>query len=166
MRKLAVVITALAIAASAQAAPHAASLLAATNLRADAAQAKREHKPIVILFSLPGCPYCQVIRQNYLLPLLHDLPAKKRPIVREIDMTSAKKVIGIDGAATTQSAVAKNLHVRVAPTLMFLDGAGEQLSAPIIGGDTAGFYNAYLDRALAEAEQKLSDTASAQKKTP
>lgn len=162
MRRLAGIFIGLTIAASAQAAPHAASLPAAIDLRADAAQAKREHKPIVILFSLPGCPFCHVVRQNYLLPLLHDTPPKKRPIVREIDMTATKKVIGIDGAATTQAAVAKSLRVKVAPTVMFLDDSGKQVAAPLIGGDTVGFYNAYLERALEEAAQKMSGDKSAQ----
>jgi len=161
MRRLAVLITALTLASVA----HAASLPAVTDLRADAAQAKREHKPMVILFSLPGCPFCQVVRQNYLLPLLQETSAKKRPIVREADMTATKKITGIDGTPTTQSAFAKSLHIKVAPTVVFLDGSGEQLAAPIIGGDTAGFYNAYLERALEESEHKMSGDKSARAKT-
>lgn len=139
---------------------------AAVDLRTDGLQAKREHKPIIIFFSLPECHYCHVVRENYLIPMLRDASAKQRPIIREIDMTDKNKVVGFDGKNITRSAIVKNMHVRVAPTLVFLDAEGKQLTEPLIGGDTVGFYDAYLQKTLNEATQKMSASSNSLTKNP
>lgn len=126
------------------------------DLRRDAAQARREAKPVVLFFTLPGCQYCQVVRQNYLLPLLRDQRVSARPIIREVDIGSEHPVNGWNGATTSHRDVAKDFRVRFAPTVIFLDAAGRMLTEPIVGGDAAGLYGGYLDNAFAESTQKVS----------
>jgi thioredoxin-related protein len=127
--------------------------------QADAAQATREGKPLVLFFSLPGCVYCAVIRRNYLASLLRDTPAHERPILREADMTGDAPIVGLDGAATTPAGVARRYGVKVAPTVIFVDGAGRLLADPIIGGDTAGLYGGLLDNAIEESARRLGGGA-------
>lgn len=134
----------------------AASLPAPVNLQRDAAAAEREGKPLVILFSLPGCSFCHVVRQNYLAPLLRGHPAGQRPVIREIDMTGIRSFIGFTGKPTTEQQLARDLQIRFAPTVVFLDGNGRALTEPIMGGDTSGMYGGYLDNAFANAAKKLS----------
>lgn len=133
-----------------------ALLPAPTDLRQDAAQAQREGKPVVILFSLPGCAFCHVVRQNYLAPLLRNTPARDRPIIREVEITGTRVFAGFQGEPVTHEGLAKHLHIRFAPTVVFLDSSGRHATEPIVGGDTAGWYGAYLDKAFAEAARKLS----------
>jgi thioredoxin-related protein len=144
------------LAANAHAVSPALALPEPHDLRADAVRAQRERKPIVILFSLPGCAFCQVVRQNYLAPLLRDLAPNERPIIREVEITSTRTLAGFNGAPLSQHDLAKRLNVRFAPTVLFLDSSGQLLAPPIIGGDTVGLYGGYLDNAFAEAAQKLS----------
>lgn len=146
----------LAMSGSVQAGGNAAVLPAPVDLQQDAAQSRREGKPVVILFSLPGCAFCHVVRQNYLAPLLRNPLAKDRPIIREVEITSRQAFVGFKGEPTSHQHFAKSFHIRFAPTVVFLDPSGQLLTEPIIGGDAAGLYGGYLDNAFAEAAKKLS----------
>lgn len=131
------------------------TLAPATDLQADGQLARREGKPLVLFFSMEGCDYCEVVRRNYLAPLLREASPARRPLIREADLTGAQAITGFDGAATTPKALAARYRVRVAPTVLFLDSQGKLLAEPLVGGDTAGMYGAYLDNAFAEAARKL-----------
>ena len=128
------------------------------NLQKEAAQAQAEGKPLVLMFSLPGCPYCKVVRQNYLAPMLKENPESERPVLREVHITSDRPLVGFDGSQTSQSALASRYGVRIAPTLIFVDARGDLLADPIVGGDGTGFYLAYLDSAFAASAKKLLPT--------
>lgn len=127
-----------------------------SDLSVDAAQAKLRGVPVVILFSFPGCAYCDVVRQNYLAPLLRDVPEQRRPVIREVQISSAASFAGFNREQITQRALAQRYGVRFAPTVVLLDGAGNLLTSPIVGGDTAGLYGGYLDNAFGEAARKLA----------
>jgi thioredoxin-related protein len=106
----------------------------------------------VLLFSLPDCPYCKVVRRNYLGPMLRE---PNPPVIRELTMTSRQSIRDYDGATTTPAALARRYGVAVAPTLVFVDADGEMLSDPLVGGDNQ-FYMAYLDRAFDDSHKKLA----------
>jgi thioredoxin-related protein len=113
-----------------------------------APQAHADRKTFLLMFSLPGCGYCKVVRRNYLVPLLRDASPADRPVIREVQITSRDSLTGFDGKSTTQSALATRYGVQIAPTVIVVNAEGELLADPIIGGDNNGFYSAYLDRAL------------------
>ncbi|MNR87763.1 hypothetical protein D3C72_186630 [compost metagenome] len=127
-----------------------------SDLARDSAQAQREGEPIILFFSLPGCPYCHVVRNNYLQPLLRDGNRKQRAIIREVDLSSTKSVSAWDGAASNQRGIAQMYKVFVAPTVIFVDATGCMLAAPIIGGDIAGLYGGYLDNAFDAAARRAA----------
>jgi len=136
---------------------HAGGIPAPLDLRKDGQQAACRGVPVIILFSLPDCPFCATVRQNYLMSLMRDLPPRERPVIREISVTGTGAFIGFGNEKISQRQFAYDHGVRFAPTVMLFDGAGRSLTAPIIGGDTAGLYGGYLDNALAEAARKISD---------
>lgn len=126
------------------------------NLQREAAQAHSERKAFLLMFSLPGCSYCKVVRRNYLMPLLRDAAPSDRPVIREVQITSRESLTGFDGKPTTQSALATRYGVQVAPTVIVVNAEGELLADPIVGGDNNGFYSAYLDRALEAAAKQFT----------
>ena len=65
-----------------------------------------------------------------------------------------------DGAALTQGAFAARYKARVAPTVIMLDAQGRALADPIVGAGMAGFYGAFLDRALERAKNALPKSVS------
>jgi hypothetical protein len=103
----------------------------------------------VVLFSLPGCHFCEEVRSHYLAPLSRDAAQRGRLVIREVDLNSARRLTDFDGSGTTQAAFAKRMKVQFAPTVLFLDAHGRQVASPLIGAGKADFYGAYLDDAIA-----------------
>lgn len=139
---------------SGAAAQHTA-LAAADDLAKDARDAARRRVPIVILFSLPDCSYCETVRRNYLLPLSREGEPGGRPIIREAGLASAAPLRGFDKQASSGKALAARYRIRVAPSVAVVDSDGKLLAPALEGGDVAGMYGAYLDEALSGARRAL-----------
>jgi hypothetical protein len=133
------------------------------DLGRDGRTALKRGVPIVILFSLPDCSYCAVVRRNYLVPLAQEGDPGRRPLVRELEMTATAPLRGFGNEAASGKTLAERYQVKVAPTVVMLDSAGNLAAPPLAGGDVAGMYGAYLDAALSQARTAL-DTARGQKK--
>jgi thioredoxin-related protein len=154
-RRFLVLVPGLAAALAAGAAPQAALALA-TDLQADGRLSRRRRVPIVILFSLPGCPYCEIVRRSHLAPMLRDPREAARAIIRQVDIDSDQSVVGFDGTPTTHEAIARAHGVRSVPVVAFWDGAGRPLADPLKGMLLADFYAAYLESALESARSRLA----------
>ncbi len=152
LRRLLALLCFVAASAGSGAQAQTVMLPVAEDLQQLATQAHEAGKPLVLMFSLPDCPYCKVVRRNYLGPLLRE---NNPPMIRELTMTARQSIPDYDGGRTTPSALARRYGVVVAPTLVFVDADGEMLAEPLVGGDHP-FYGAYLDRAFDESHKKLA----------
>lgn len=131
------------------------ALPAAQDLAIDGRDAARRGVPIVILFSLPNCSYCETVRRNYLLPLGHEGEAASRPVLREAGLASSASLKGFDQRPSSGKALAARYRIRVAPSVAVLDSGGRLLVPVLEGGDVAGMYGAYLEDALSGARRAL-----------
>lgn len=154
----AILLTALLAAGAAgnSAAAQNTALPAAHDLAADGREAARRGVPVVILFSLPDCTYCETVRRNYLMPLSREGIPGQRPIVREAGLASSALLLGFDKEPGSGKALAARYRIRVAPSVAVVDGRGKLLAPVLEGGDVAGMYGAYLDEALAGARRALA----------
>jgi len=123
------------------------------NALAIALQAKQ---PLVVMVSLQGCPFCKVVRENYLHPLrdtgLH---------IVQIDMRDSRAIVDFDGSTSTQDAWVRKYGIKLAPTVLFFGAQGREVAMRLKGAYLPDFYGAYLDEQLvvarkAVAVQKLS----------
>lgn len=140
------------LAATALAATTAADIIPASNLQKDGARAASTHAVMMLLFSLPGCAPCEEVQRNYLAPLQRDPDYGSRLIVRKVgDLASAHTLVDFSGTPVSQRDLAARYHVRVAPTLVFVDAQGKSIADPLIGSGMAGFYGAYLNKSVGAA---------------
>jgi hypothetical protein len=123
------------------------------NFAADAKIARAKSLPIVVLFSLPGCPHCEVIRRSHLRPLGNEVPL--RATVRQVDVDSDRQMVDFQGTITTHRAFASGQRIKLTPVVTFSGPDGEALAEPLVGALLADFYGAYLENALAMAAQQL-----------
>lgn len=116
-----------------------------------AAAAVRQGDPLVLLISLRGCPYCELVRRNYLLPARADgLPAW------QINMQDKQRsLVGFDGQSSNAAEQITRWNVRLAPTLLFLNAQGLPLAERLVGVASVDFYGAYLDQRISTARQAL-----------
>jgi thioredoxin-related protein len=116
-----------------------------------AASAAARGEPLVLLASLPGCPYCERIRRSHLLPLQKELGGG----VVQIDVGSPAAVVDFDGATKTHEAIADALQARFTPTVMFFGPDGREIAERLVGAGIPDFYGALLEQRLDAARAQL-----------
>ena len=116
-----------------------------------ARRAALQGQPLVLLVSLPGCPYCERIRRSHLLPLQAELGDG----VFQIDLGSARALVDFDGAPRSHAAVARAWKANFAPSVLFFDARGRELAERLVGAGLPDFYGAYLDQRLETARREL-----------
>ena len=132
------------------------SLLLATDLSADVAAAASAGMPLLVLYSLPGCPHCESLRQQHLRALSVESPA--RALVRQVDLGGAHHLIDFAGRKNTHAGFARAQEIKFAPVVVIYGAAGARLVPPLVGVMLADFYSAYLDDALATASAAIKAT--------
>ncbi|GJJ05048.1 hypothetical protein RugamoR64_55860 [Duganella rhizosphaerae] len=120
------------------------------DLRAELAALAAPRAVLVLLVSRRDCPYCLEVRRNYLAPLLRE--GDPRLVLRELESDTVDQLIDAGGQLLPIAEVLRQLHVNFFPTVLFL-GSGSRTLAPALPGlDQAGFYGAYLEDRLQQAQ--------------
>ncbi len=84
-------------------------------------QAHANHKPLLVLFSETGCPWCECPQREFRLPTQSKHEYRARVLFRQIDID------------------------RETPLRRF---GGSALAEPLLGFGIAGFYGACLDERI------------------
>ena len=112
--------------------------------------------PIMLVFTLPDCPYCARARKDHLEPLSAGSGYGAKILVREIepadDLTALRD---FDGSPTTRRDFFRKYEVRAVPTVIVVDAQGKPLADPIVGLNVPDFYNLYLEQAIDIARLQL-----------
>jgi thioredoxin-related protein len=134
-----------------------AQLARIDDLRPLLAAVRTTRAPLLVLFSTPGCPFCREVRESYLAPRLAEQAALSSPnlLIREVDITGRAMLTDATGVRLREAEFAARYRVRVVPVVTLLGGRGEPLVEPLVGIDRSGFYEAYLARAIDEAQRAL-----------
>jgi len=133
----------------------AAGLVHAKDMQADGRLASQRQVPILLLFTSPGCHYCERVKREYLLPMHKDPAYRKRVIIREVTVGSTAPLTGFDGAPTTEGAFAVAHKVYMVPTVKVLDTQGNDTGEAIVGLLTPDYYFGYLETAIDEGVRKV-----------
>lgn len=131
------------------------SLAHASNFKVDARDAAQRKIPIMVLFSSPGCGYCERVKQEYLLPMQKDPAFRKKVIIREITVGDKTPITDFDGAVTTEGTFASFNNVFMVPTVKVFDTRGNEASEAIVGLLIADYYFGYLEAAIEEGTRKV-----------
>ena len=118
-------------------------------------QALQLKQPLVVMVSLHGCPFCKVVRENYLQPLR----ATGLQVV-QIDMRDSRTLLDFDGAQLTQDAWVRKQSIKLAPTVLFFGAQGREVASRLKGAYLPDFYGAYLDDQLTIARRAVAGAAT------
>ncbi len=138
-----------------------ADLPLAKNFFADAQQARKNKSPILIMFSIPDCEYCQKIKEDVISPMVQLKEYQDKIIIRHIEEQSFDKIYDFYNVATSHNKFAFKYAVNFFPTVILVDNYGTELEK-IIGVPSEEYYWADLDRAIKQASKKIQQ----QPKTP
>ena len=122
------------------------------SLRGAAQAAAALGEPLVVMTTLAGCPYCDLVRNHHLLPM------RRAGQVQAIQIDTRDRTSnlqGFQGENTTPAEQARVWKARFAPTVLFLGPQGQELAERLVGVAVADFYGEYLDARLQEARKRL-----------
>ena len=135
----------------AQDTPHTA-LPSPASLRAAAQAAAAKGEPLVLMTTVAGCPYCDLVRNHHLLPMLR---ARQVQAV-QLDIRDRRSNLqDFAGNTTTPAEQVAAWKARFAPTVLFLGPQGQELAERLVGVAVPDFYGEYLEARLTEARAKL-----------
>lgn len=110
------------------------------------AQALQRGRPLVVMVSLEGCPFCRIARQSHLLPM-----QREGQVIVQVDMRSAQPVRDFDGRMSTHDALVQRWRIPIAPTLLFFGPGGREVAERMEGAYQPDFYGPYLEERLDKA---------------
>ena len=124
------------------------SLAIPNSLPEELAAALKKRSPLLVMVSLPGCPFCKVARTNYLLPLQR----QSGLAMVQVDMRNRQLLEGFDGTTQTQDQWVRSWGIKIAPTVLFFGTRGTEVAERLVGGYIPDFYGYYLDERVHAAK--------------
>ena len=122
------------------------------SLRAAADAAARHGHPLVLMLTLRGCVFCELVRNSYLHPLMRE----GRLVAVQLDIQDkASTVLDFRGQSSTPAALAEAWRLSVTPTLLFLGPEGRELAERLEGVSSTDFYGHYLEQRVEAARAAL-----------
>jgi len=130
-------------------------VLEAVDLQAVGNEARVRKLPILIMFSMRDCQYCDVVREEFLKPMLRSGDYVDRVIMLELYSDSDAQLRDFNGQLISSSDLIQRYKAGFAPTVVFLDSQGNEQAERLIGITTRDFYGGFLDEAIDESLQRL-----------
>lgn len=113
----------------------------------------------VVMVSTPGCPICEIVRREQLLPLQRDSNFADIAVFEVLMQDDHAQLLLFNTqsqpgkiARMSPKRLAASLNIRLAPTLLFLNQR-RQLAEPLVGYASADFYWSYLNERLDTARR-------------
>lgn len=92
----------------------------ALDLSMDGKEAARDGKVIMLLVSRDDCPYCVLIKEEIIRPMIRGGDFKGQLLIRELYVDAGKQVIDFQGKFVEARTLAAAYSSKLTPTLLFL----------------------------------------------
>lgn len=124
-----------------------ASLPTAKNFLLDAQQVIKNKTPILVLFSEHNCPYCEVVKEEALIPILQLAEYQKKIIIREVSDEN-DNFYNFYNELSTAYQFNQQYQIDFFPTVVILDENGHLISPKLIGIVDQEFYWQKIDEII------------------
>jgi len=125
------------------------------DMRADAAEASKANSLMLVIATVGDCVYCEVVKEEFLKPLMASGELDGVAIVRELPLDGLD-ITDLEGRMVEPVDIGNRYGARFSPTVFFLSPDGKVLHEPIVGLQSRDFYGFYLEKAIAKAKRKLN----------
>ena len=127
----------------------------ATDFSELAQVARNEGKIIMLEVSASYCGYCELLEEEFIKPMLRNDYYSEIVLIRKIDLDSYQTITDFSGNKTTPDVFARNLNVKLTPTILFFDGNGNEVSQRILGINSLDLYGGYIEDGLNNGLRKI-----------
>ena len=121
------------------------------DLQADGRLASERQLPILLTFTAIDCDYCDLLEEEFLRPMLLSGEYTDRVIIRKIVLDNGSRLTDFSGRQRDATALSTGYRVFVTPTLLFVDGSGQERAARMLGINTLEMFGGYLDNCIETA---------------
>ncbi len=127
---------------------------------------KEESLGLVLMLHAEHCPYCILMENDILSPMVKSGEYDKKVLIRKLQIDEARDVIDFSGKTVEPSDISGKYSAYVTPTLVFLDYQGNERIKQMVGINTVELFGAYLDieidklQAILVAEKKTARTTA------
>lgn len=127
-----------------------------TNLQSLSRQATQKQLPIMLLFSAQWCEYCQVLKSHVLNPMMKSgLYEGKWGLFRHVGIDEPEPLTLISGRTINKAKWAYQLNADLTPTVLFLDGNGNEVAERLVGISEITLFSALVHARLNDAYQAM-----------
>lgn len=119
-----------------------------TDLYSSAQHASTQNVPILLMFSAAHCPYCDILENEILIPMLISGDYTDRVLIRKILLDEHDDVRNFNGNTTSVDQISAHYDVFVTPTMLFLGPDGRELAPRIVGVNTLEMFGGRVDEAI------------------
>lgn len=127
-----------------------------TEYQQEGEAASGDKKVVLMLVSQPNCTYCVQITEEILRPMLISGNYTSSTVFSELEINTGRTIKDFTGAPVEATAFARRYNAWATPTLLFLDGDGNEVAEKMVGINTLELYGFYVDRSLRNGYSKLN----------
>lgn len=106
---------------------------------------KKYKRPMIVEISADDCPYCRLIEESVLHPMILSGEYEDIVLLRKININGYSDITDFNGQQITHSDFADLYGVSLTPTVLFLDANGKEVAPRMLGVPNIDFYGAYVD---------------------
>jgi len=118
-------------------------------------KAQQTGKVIMLEMSATYCGYCKTLEEEIIKPMLRSGDYNDNVLIRQVNIDIHGLMDDLGGDKTSPDQLARRYDIFITPTLLFLDGQGEEVSERILGVNSLDYYGAYVDEALEQGYHKI-----------
>ncbi len=127
-----------------------------TDLHEDVQTMLQHKRPMIVEVSAEDCPYCRLIEESVLYPMILSGEYEETVLLRKIDINGYTDIKNFSGESITHSQFAEQYGVSLTPTVLFLDAYGNEIAPRMLGVPNIDFYGAYVDINIEAARKALN----------
>ena len=119
--------------------------------RIEAQLAGSKKLPVLLMFSTDGCPYCEMLKEEFLIPMLISGDYQNKVIIREVHVSEYDQIIDFSGQSLSLEDFSSHYGVTLFPTMVLVDARGNKLVNNIVGITTPSLFGGTIDDSINKA---------------
>lgn len=130
------------------------TLPVAKNFFTDSQKAWENQTPILIMFSIPNCEYCEKVKEDVIGPMADMDEYRQKIIIRHINANSFDEINNFYNEKVSHNEFAFQRGINFFPTVLLVDQYGIPLEK-MIGALGEDYYWTDLDKLIISATDKI-----------
>jgi thioredoxin-related protein len=118
------------------------------DLQALGIESKQTELPIMLMFGAEWCEYCELLVEQVLEPMAYGGLYEDKMLMRHVAIDDDEPIKGFNGQLIKKANFAYQRDADLTPTVLFLDGYGNEVGPRIVGIQEVTLFTNVIHRSL------------------